>query len=184
MKELDGQPAPSRTREPFEVQIVESYSVADRNDLAEGEKDPSGTSVYQLQWRPTEKHILVVEGVKTVCHVGLVGQTVEVQGNLVSIAGIGGVLVRLGCRGRGYCRMAMAAAENFALSPMAVNFMLLFCGPTLQSLYEHLGWAKVSGPVWAEQIQGNVLLPIISMVKCLRSEQWPKGEVRLGSRPW
>ena len=184
MKELDEQPVPSSRREPFEVQIVESYSAADRNDLAGGEKDPSETSVYQLQWRPTEKHILVVEAGMTVCHVGLVGQTVEVQGNPVSIAGIGGVLARRGCRGRGYCRMAMEAAEAFALSQMAVNFMLLFCRPALQSLYEHLGWVKVSSPVWVEQVQGNVLLPIISMVKCLGDEPWPKGEVRLGSRPW
>jgi predicted GNAT family N-acyltransferase len=184
MMEIGGQPESSRQREPLEVQIVDSYSAADRYDLAGGEKDPSETSVYQLQWRPTEKHVLVVEGGKTVCHVGLVGQTVEVQGNRVSIAGIGGVLARRGCRGRGYCRIAMDAAEAFALSEMAVNFILLFCRPALQSFYEHLGWVKVLSPVWVEQVQGDVLLPIVSMVKCLSAEQWPRGEIRLGSRPW
>jgi predicted GNAT family N-acyltransferase len=175
---------PSGQGERLEVQIVESYSAADRNDLAGGEKDPSQTSAYELQWRPTERHVLVVEGRKTVCHVGLVRQTVEVQGNPVSIAGVGGVLARRECRGRGYCRIAMEAAEAFALSHMAVNFILLFCRPALQSFYEHLGWAKVSSPVWVEQAQGNVLLPIVSMVRCLGAEQWPEGEVRLRSRPW
>jgi predicted GNAT family N-acyltransferase len=175
---------PRRPREPFEVEIVESYSAADRNDLAGGEKDPSETSAYKLQWRPTEKHVLVLERGRTVCHVGIVGQTVEVQGKPVSIAGIGGVLVRRGCRGRGYCRVAMEAAEAFALSQMAVNFMLLFCRSPMQSLYEHLGWMKLSSPVWAEQVQGNALLPISSMVKCLGAEPWPEGEVSLGSRPW
>lgn len=184
MKVIAGQPVPHRPRESFEVQTVESYSAADRDDLAGGEKDPSETSVYRLQWRPTEKHVLVVEGGETVCHVGLVGQTVEVQGNPVFIAGIGGVLVRRGRRRHGYCRIAMEAAEAFALSQMSVKFMLLFCRPALQSLYEHLGWARVSSPVWAEQIQGKVLLPIILMAKCLGDEQWPKGEVRLRSRPW
>jgi predicted GNAT family N-acyltransferase len=184
MMEIGEQPESSSPREPIEVHIVECYSAADRSDLAEGEKDPSETSVYQLQWRPTEKHVLVVEGEKTVCHVGLVGQTVEVQGNHVSIAGIGGVLARRGCRGRGYCRIAMEAAEAFALNQKDVNFVLLFCRPALRSLYEHLGWAEVSSPVWVEQVQGNVLLPIFSMVKCLGVEQWPKGEVRLQSRPW
>lgn len=184
MMETGGQPESARQREPFEVQIVEFYSAADRNDLAGGENDPSQTRVYQLQWRPTEKHVLVVAGGKTVCHVGLVGQTVEVGGNPVSIAGIGGVLARRECRGRGYCRIAIEAAEAFALSQMAVNFMLLFCRPALRSFYEHLGWADVPSPVWAEQNQGNVLLPIVSMVKCLGAEQWPNGKVRLGSRPW
>jgi predicted GNAT family N-acyltransferase len=184
MMETGRQPESSRSRKPIEVQIVESYSAADRSDLARGEKDPSQTSAYQLQWRPTETHVLVVEGGRTVCHVGIVGQTVEVQGNPVSIAGIGGVLARRGCRGRGYCRIAMEAAEAFALSQMAVNFILLFCRPALQSLYEHLGWVKVASPVWVEQAQGDVLLPLVSMVKCLKAEQWAKGEVRLASRPW
>jgi predicted GNAT family N-acyltransferase len=167
-----------------EIQIVESYSAADRSDLAAGEKDPSQTTAYQLQWRPTEKHVLLVAGGKPVCHVGIVEHTVKVKGNPVSVAGIGGVLARPGCRGRGYARIAMEAAEAFVLSQMAVNFILLFCRPDLQSLYEHLGWVKVSGPVWVEQAQGDILLPMVSMVKCLGAEQWPQGEVRLVSRPW
>jgi GNAT superfamily N-acetyltransferase len=184
MMEMGGQPECSRSRGPLEVQIVESYSAADRSDLADGEKDPSQTGGYQLQWRPTEKHVLLVEGGKTVCHVGIVGHTVEVQGNPISIAGIGGVLARPGCRGRGYSRIAMEAAEAFVWRQMAVNFILLFCRPGVQSLYEHLGWVKVSSPVWVEQAQGDVLLPLVSMVKCLGAEPWPKGEVRLASRPW
>ncbi len=67
---------------------------------------------------------------------------------------------------------------------MAVNFALLFCRSALQSLYEHLGWVNVSSPVWVEQIQGDILLPMAAMVRCLGSEPWPNGEVRLGSRPW
>jgi hypothetical protein len=182
--EIVGQAESSSSRECLEVQIVDSYSAADRSDLAGGEKDPSQTGAYQLQWRPTEKHVFVVRDEATVCHVGLVGQTVEVQGNPVSVAGIGGVLARRECRGHGYCRIAMEAAEAFASSQMGVNFLLLFCRPALQSFYEHLSWANVSSPVWVEQAQGNVLLPLVSMVKCLGAARWPMGEVRLGSRPW
>lgn len=179
-----GQPECSRSRGPLEVQIAEFYSAADRSDLADGENDPSQTRIYQLQWRPTEKHVLLVEAGKTVCHVGIVAHTVKVQGNPVSIAGIGGVLARRACRGRGYARIAMEAAEAFVLSQMAVHFILLFCRPELQSLYEHLGWIKVSSPVWVEQAEGDVLLPMVSMVKCLGAEPWPHGEVQLASRPW
>ena len=184
MTEVGERSESSRREERIEVRIVESYSAADRGELAGEENDPSQTSAYQLQWRTTEKHVVVVAGGKTVGHVGLVGQTVEVQANPVSIAGIGGVLVRRGCRGRGYCRMAMGAAETFAVGHMRVKFILLFCRPALQRFYEHLGWTKVSSPVWAEQARGNVLLPIVSMVKCLGPEQWPRGEIHLGSRPW
>jgi hypothetical protein len=182
--EIVGQPESSSSGECLEVQVVDSYSAADRSGLAGGEKDPSQTSAYQLQWRPTEKHVFVVKEGATVCHVGLVGQRVEVQGDPVSVAGIGGVLARRECRGRGYCRIAMEAAEAFASSQMGVNFLLLFCRPALRSFYEHLGWANVESPVWVEQAQGTVLLPLISMVKCLGAERWPMGEVRLNSRPW
>jgi hypothetical protein len=182
--EIVGQPESSSSRECLEVRVVDSYSAADRSGLAGGEKDPSQTGAYQLQWRPTEKHVFVVKEGATVCHVGLVGQRVEVQGESVSVAGIGGVLARRECRGRGYCRIAMEAAEAFASSQMGVNFLLLFCRPALQSFYEHLGWSNIASPAWAEQAQGTVLLPLISMVKCLGAERWPMGEVRLCSRPW
>jgi predicted GNAT family N-acyltransferase len=184
MIEIGGQPESSTPREPLAIQIVESYSAADRDDLAGGEKDPSQTSSYQLQWRPTEKHVFVVEAGNRICHVGIVQQIVEVQGTPVRVAGIGGVLARPEYRGRGYCRVAMEAAEAFALSQMHVHFMLLFCRPALQSFYEHLGWVKVARPVWGEQVQGSVVLPLVSMVKRLGAGQWPQGEVRLGSRPW
>ena len=102
----------------------------------------------------------------------------------MSIAGMGGVLVRRECRSRGYCRMAVGAAEAFASGQMRVKFNLLFCKPALHSLYEHLGWTKVSSPLWAEQVRGNVLLPIVAMVTCWGPEQWLRGEIHLGSRPW
>lgn len=100
------------------------------------------------------------------------------------VAGFGGVLARRECSGRGYCRIAMETAEALVLNQMAVNFILLFWQAGVAEFYEHLGWAKVSNPVRVEQAQGKALLPIVSMVKCLRTERWPKGDVRLESRPW
>jgi hypothetical protein len=64
-----------------------------------------------LQWRTSEKHVLIVEGGRTVGNAGRFSQTVEVQGDPVSIAEIGAVVARRGCPGREYCRIAMEAAE-------------------------------------------------------------------------
>jgi aminoglycoside 2'-N-acetyltransferase I len=167
-----------------EVRVVDSYSRADRSELAGGEEDPNQTSAYQLQWRPTEKHVLILEGGRKVCHVGLVKHCVAVEGHPVPIAGIGGVLTRPECRGRGYARVAMETAEAFALSQMGVDFMLLFCRPALQNWYEGLGWVKVPSAVWIEQQQGTTVQPLVSMVRCLGAKPWPQGEVRLGCLPW
>ena len=79
--------------------ITDSYSAAEKNDLSGGEVDPSQTHGYALQWRTTEKHIFIVAGEKKVCHVGLVCETVEVNGTRIAVGGIGGVLVRRECRG-------------------------------------------------------------------------------------
>ncbi len=169
---------------PIEVRVVDSYTEADRSDLAGGEKDPSQTGAYQLQWRPTEKHVLILESGRKVCHVGLVQHAVAVEGHALAVAGIGGVLTRPECRGRGYGRIAMKAAEAFASSQMGVDFMLLFCRPALQCWYESLGWVKVASSVWVEQQQGPIVQPLASMVRCLGPKLWPQGEVRLGCLPW
>jgi hypothetical protein len=62
MTEVGEQLESSRLEERIEVRIVESYSAADRSELAGGENDPSQTSAYPLQWRPTEKRVVVVAG--------------------------------------------------------------------------------------------------------------------------
>jgi hypothetical protein len=35
-------------------------------------------------------------------------------------------------------------------------------------------------PRAGKQVQGNVLLPLVSMVKCLGAEQWPEGKFIYG----
>ena len=78
----------------------------------------------------------------------------------------------------------MKAAEALVLSETGVDFMLLFCRPALQCWYEDLGWVKVTSSVLVEQKQGTIVQPLVSMVRCLGTKQWPQGEVRLGCLPW
>jgi len=40
----------------------------------------------------------------------------------------------------------MEAAEAFAFRQIGARFILLFCRLALRSLYEHLGWSKISSP--------------------------------------
>jgi aminoglycoside 2'-N-acetyltransferase I len=170
--------------EAIEVRLVNSYTAEDRLDLAGGQKDPSQTSEYGLQWRPTEKHVLVFAGGKAVCHVGLVKHTVIVDAHPVSVVGIGGVLTRSECRGHGYGRVGMEAAESFAQREWGVQFLLLFCRPALEKWYGSAGWSRITQSVWIEQQEGSILAPLVTMVKALTQNIWPQGEVRLCSLPW
>ena len=182
MKEKVQLPALPKS-ELMKLQVVDSYSRFERNELA-GEEDPSQTGSYHLKWRPTEKHFLIIEGEKTVCHVGLLKHTVEVDRLPIHVAGIGGVVTRPECRGQGYAQLAMKAAESFAFNQMAVDFILLFCRPALSDWYEHLGWTVVVSQVWVEQEPGTILFPLMTMVRCKGESEWPRGEIYLGSLPW
>jgi hypothetical protein len=87
----EGEPSESsRLEEGIEVRTGGSYFTADRRELAGEENDPSQTSAYQLPFRPTGRHVVVVAGGKTVVLSGSSRQTVEVQANPVSVAGMGG----------------------------------------------------------------------------------------------
>jgi len=179
------QSAPPGTSEPsIEIEVSASYPPEVKRDLAGGDEDPSRTHDYKLSWRPTETHIFVSAGGRKMCHVGLVRQTIEVSGASLDVAGAGGVLVRNGARGHGYGRAAMEAAEVFVSREMKIGFMLLFCREAVRSWYDALGWRKVLGATWAEQPNGSIVLPLVSMWKSLNGARWPEGDVYLHSRPW
>jgi GNAT superfamily N-acetyltransferase len=168
----------------IEIEVAASYPLEVKRDLAGGDDDPSRTHDYKLSWRPTETHIFVSVDGRKMCHIGLVRQTVEISGASLDVAGVGGVLVRNGERGRGYGRAAMEAAEAFVTHEWKTGFMLLFCREALRSWYDALGWRKVLGATWAEQPSGSVVLPLESMRKSLSGARWPDGDVYLRSRPW
>jgi predicted N-acetyltransferase YhbS len=107
-----------------------------------------------------------------------------VGGHPVRVAGIGGVLARPDCRGKGFGQLAMRKAEEFARRHMDVKFGLLFCRDAIRPWYERLGWSPISAPVWIDQPEGAISSPLAAMVKCLGQESWPGGTVLLGCLPW
>jgi predicted GNAT family N-acyltransferase len=168
----------------IEIRIVENYSAQDRLSLAGGDDDPSQTASYHLQWQPKTQHVLILENGIAVAHAGLVKQTVAVGEHFVTVAGVGGVLTRPDCRGRGFGQMAMQKAEEFAQQCLMTSFGMLFCRAEMCAWYEQLGWSRISEPVWIDQTEGIIQAPLAVMTKAFGEERWPSGEVRLGCFPW
>lgn len=152
--------------------------------LAGGESDPSHTHSYHLQWQPKTLHVFVVKNGETVSHTGLVLQTVTVDDRLVSVAGIGGVLTRPDCRGRGFGQMSIKKAEEYARQHKIADFGLLFCTEAMRAWYERLGWSLIPEQVWIDQPEGIIRCPLLTMEKSLGQKAWPGGAVRLGCFPW
>ncbi|MFY9855711.1 MAG: GNAT family N-acetyltransferase, partial [Terracidiphilus sp.] len=120
----------------IEIRMVENYSAQDRLSLAGGEGDPAQTASYHLQWQPKTQHVLVFENGIAVSHVGLVKHIVTVGELWVVVAGIGGVLTRPDCRGRGFGQIAMQKAEEFARQSLMTSLGLLFCRAEVCAWYE------------------------------------------------
>jgi GNAT superfamily N-acetyltransferase len=170
--------------EKIEIRFALNYAQQEREILAGGETDPNQTADLRIQWQPKVQHIFIQKDGIPAAHAGLVRHTVAVGERLVTVAGIGGVLTRPDCRGRGFGQMAMQEAEGFALREMNADFGLLFCRMAMCEWYERQGWSHLSAPVWFDQPQGSVRSPLAVMVKSFGPEPWPCGAVRLGSLPW
>jgi aminoglycoside 2'-N-acetyltransferase I len=170
--------------EQIEIRIVESYSAADRLSLADGESDPNQTACYRLIWQPKTLHVLIMEDGITVAHAGLIERTVMVGDHSVPVAGIGGVLTRPNCRGKGFGQMAVQKAEEHVRQHKKTNFGLLFCRDAILQWYGRLGWSPIVDPVWIDQPEGTIRAPLVVMAKCFGEESWPGGTVRLGCLPW
>lgn len=168
----------------IDIRVECSYTAEDRSSLAGGEKDPSQTHSYHLQWRRTDRHVMVYRTGRLICHVGLLKHQVEVSGEPIWVAGVGSVLTHKDYRGQGFGRAGLRVAEEFVLKEWGLDFMLLFCRPALEKWYGSMGWFRIDALVWIEQDQGEILAPLPTLVKALSPKPWPKSAVYLRSLPW
>src|ERR1700760_5047164 len=64
-----------------------------------------------VKWAHAELRVLIdAPDGGLACHVGIYFRTIDWNGNKIHIGGIGGVMTREDCRGRGYASVAVAAA--------------------------------------------------------------------------
>lgn len=172
------------TQMPIEVRILDIYTAADRLWLSGGEQDPSGTNDYHLTWRAKDVHVLVFQKETLISHVGLVKHGVTVGDEVIWVAGIGGVLTHPDYRGCGLGQIAMCAAEEHARNVMGISFGMLFCRPEMQPWYEAQDWRQAHVPVWVDQPEGVINMPLPTLVKGFGHQNWPPGIIRLSSYPW
>jgi GNAT superfamily N-acetyltransferase len=166
------------------VIVVDDFPSQRMDALIGDEQDPFCSLPYGLQWRAPEKHVLIKVQDDDICHIGLVPHTVEVGGQRLSVAGVGGVFTRRDYRGRGLGVAALATAQGMASREWQAQFLVLFCRPGMRGWYEIQGFALIPETVWIQQPDAIVSAPLLVMAKQLGSHAWPPGEVKLLSLPW
>jgi GNAT superfamily N-acetyltransferase len=111
----------------------------------------------RIDWAHADLRVLIdaPEG-SLVCHVGIHFRTITWNGHKIHVGGIGGVMTRQDCRGRGYASVALQAAIDTMRANEAVRFAVLFCEEHNFAFYQARGWHPFMGEVFCEQKTGRI----------------------------
>ena len=167
-----------------EIRLVRELTDEERQRLFGWGENIFGIEDNKYVWRPKDLHFILYVDEMAMSHVGLVEQTVDVAGQAVRVAGVGGVATNGQVHGRGYAQKTMRFAEKYMCEEMNVEFGLLFCLDRLKPFYERQGWQLLHDPVEFEQPSGRMISPINVMVLPCGERAWPAGAVDLRSLPW
>jgi GNAT superfamily N-acetyltransferase len=108
-----------------------------------------------------EQRVMIDADGGIACHVGLYQRVGTWNGHHVVIGGIGGVLTRADCRGRGYAGAALGTAIQ-TLRACGIDFAMLFCEPHYVDFYRQHGWNAFEGEVYAEQPCGRLRFEVMA----------------------
>jgi hypothetical protein len=155
-----------------------------RAQLSEGEADPSGIAGAGLTFAPKEHFVIAFAGEQALASAGWLARDVRVDGDSVAAAALGGVLVRASCRGRGLSRVVSSEAMSGAARAGRTHGILL-CKPQVEPLWAHLGWTEIRSQVTFTDLDGEPRRwPLAAMVRPLRDQPWPSGDVDLAGLPF
>lgn len=156
------------------------------DELIAGEHEPFGSVGEQMVWRDKTRNVGVREDDgRLVAAAGAVLAEVKVrQEPSFQVAGLGGLIVTRSARGRGLARLLAVRLLEIA-GELKVERAMLFCRPELTSLYAQFGFIMIEAPVWVDQPEGRVEMPMPAMWSALGSNAgWPPGRVDLLGEPF
>jgi GNAT superfamily N-acetyltransferase len=170
------------------VRLVELDRITDDDwrQVIAGESEPWGGIGEALRWRERSHNLgLRNDAGNLVALAGLVLAEVRVADTPpLQIAGIGGVIVTRGARGRGLARVLIERLLQIAYQ-LGVERAMLFCSPANIGLYTKFGFQLIEEPVWAAQPAGSIEMPLRAMWKPLTpTANWPGGKIELLDEPF
>ena len=170
------------------LEIVEfgPLTLRQLGQLAAGEVAPFGKANQELEFRPKNHHVGIVDETGTLIATGgwdIVSLEVEGYGAF-DVFGSGALIVRRDCRRKGIGSLLIkrltACAEEHELPALA-----FLCGDDLVDMYQRFGFRLVDAPVWVDQHAGPVLYPGRMMWGLLDPDfTWPAGAVRVLGLPF
>jgi GNAT superfamily N-acetyltransferase len=139
----------------------------------------AGIVFANAEWR-----VLIETPEGIACHVGIYRREAKWNEHRVRIGGIGGVITRADCRGRGYASIALNAAIRTLKDEGAMDFALLFCEPKNAAFYDNRGWKPFDGEIYAEQAGRRVRFDAIAPHVFDLKRAPRQGVIDLCGLPW
>lgn len=170
------------------MELVEcaALSLRDWVELTGRDHDAFGPVGARLAWRPKERYVVLrtPDGLMAAAG-GLLQAGVEVDGaGPLEVVGIGGVIVAPRLRGRGLGATVMDELRRLSAT-MGPELSMIFCAPELEGLYRRRDWATITDPVWVDQPEGPIEMPMLTMWRPVRpGAQWPPGRVDVRGLPF
>jgi len=168
----------------IEIRQTESLNDVEKQQLFGWGENIFSVAALNLRWRPKDLHFLLYVDSKVVSHVGVLKHILSIDGQPLTIGGVGGVVTVAEERKKGYARLLMQHAARFLKHLWEVEVGLLFCLPRMISYYEMLGWQLVEQRVLIDQPTGKIVSPLKVMVLPCAGYIWHDDEVKLRSQPW
>ena len=135
--------------------------------------------------RSSHRVLVLDDQDSVVAAAGLIIREASLDGNLVQIGGVGGVMTMPARQGTGIGRIAMEAVAGMMARFPEMQFGMLFCEPKNISFYEKLGWSNFEGTVEVQQDSGKLVYDIMqAMVRPVRGEAPNCGRLDVRGLPW
>ena len=167
-----------------EIRQTEALTEEEKRQLFGWGENIFGVAALELSWRPKDLHFSLYSNGELVSHVGVLKHVLIINGKLITVGGVGGVVTVPKAQKNGFAGRLMRHAAKFFEREWKVDAGLLFCLPNLMSYYEKLGWHGVEGAVVFDQPNGKIASTLCVMVLPLSKADWASGNIDLQSLPW
>ena len=173
------------TAEDIELVELDGVSLQDWVRLTGRDRGAFGAGVAELAWRPKDRHVGAIVAGELVAVGGVAVAPVEIAGHGTrEVVGVGGVVVAPAWRRRGVGLAVMDAVGALA-DTAGPDWAMIFCREELVGLYERRRYHRIADPVWVDQPEERIVMPLPAMWRPVRpGATWPRGRVDLRGLPF
>ena len=170
----------------MEIVELDSFTSAQEAAIAGEEPQPwGGGAAESMMWADKQRYVAAIDGAgEAVGVAGVLVSEVEAGGERFEVAGVGGLIVAARLRRQGIGAQLLSRVLELA-GGLGAERAMLFCAPALVPRYAGAGFQRITAPVFAEQPQGRVEMPMEAMWRPLRDGAgWPAGRVDVLGLPF